>query len=81
MAGGIVYKVAFRPGRYKFIKNPINDALWMIGREDDGSYIGFAFSENDASHICLALNLVDSYICGDTVAQMEMLMQLQKLRH
>lgn len=76
----IVYRVQFEPGRYKYRQNPINDLAWDIGREDNGTYIGFAFSENAAKHICLALNLVDAYIGGDTSAQTDLLKQLQRLR-
>jgi hypothetical protein len=77
----LVYRVQFEPGRYKYRQNPVNGLAWDIGTEDNGRYIGFAFSENDAKHICLALNLVDAYIGGNTSDQNELLKALQKLRH
>ena len=75
-----LYNVRFLPGRYKVLPpGPVK--AWQIGREDDGTIAGFAFEENEAKHICLALNLVDAYISGDTSAQREMLQALGKLRN
>ncbi len=76
----LAYRVIFKPGRYKYMQNPINDLAWDIGRDDDGKVIGFAFSENEAAHICLALNLADAYITGTTSDQMDLLRKLQSLR-
>ena len=76
----IAYKVIFRPGRYKYQRNPVNDLAWNIGRSDDGKVIGFAFAENEAAHICLALNLADAYVTNQTDDQMDLLRKLAKLR-
>lgn len=75
------YQVTFTPGQYKYAKNPNDPHSYIIGREDDGRIIGFAFREEDAKHICLALNLVDHYICGNTGPQMDILKALEKFRH
>jgi phosphoribosylaminoimidazole carboxylase (NCAIR synthetase) len=76
----LVYKVIFRPGRYKYIRNPVNEASFMIGRDDDGTTIAFTFTENEAAHICMALNLTDAYITNQTEDQMDLLRKLAKLR-
>lgn len=76
----IAYKVIFRPGRYKYMRNPVNESSFMIGRSDDGATIAFTFTENEAAHVCMALNLADAYITNQTDDQMDLLRKLDKLR-
>lgn len=76
----LVYRVTFRPGRYRYTPNLSNLKSWMIGRIDDGKIIGFAFTEEDAKHIVLALNAVDGLIAG-TADHKELLRALEKLQH
>lgn len=77
----IFYSVKFKPGRYKIAPFPANRNVWTIGREDDGVMIGFATSENDAKHICLALNLVEAQINGFDTETIALLKSLEKLRN
>lgn len=77
----LVYRVTFRPGRYRYMLNPVNEGSYMIGRVDDGKMMGFAFTEEDAKHICLALNATDAIISGAGGDKMELLRALEKLRH
>ena len=77
----IAYQVTFRPGRYKCIKQiGANGPVYMIGRDDDGKIIGWAFEEESTKHITLALNLVDAYVTKDTDSEREILKALNKLR-
>ena len=75
------YRVQFTPGRYKVSRNPVNESSFMIGREEDGRIIGFAFNENDAMMICLGLNLADAQVSGDKAAQLALLREIEKLQH
>jgi hypothetical protein len=77
----LVYRVQFEPGRYLFRQNLVNPLIWDIGCTETGRFLAFAFTEDEAKHICLALNLVDAYIGGNTSDQSELLKALQKLRH
>jgi hypothetical protein len=78
----IVYSVKFAAGRYKVLPpGAMIEKAWTIGRDDDGVIIGFAFEEEQAKHICLALNLVDAYIGGDTTSQRDILKALERFRH
>lgn len=74
--------VKFRLGRYKYASSPetVNGQSWIIGREDDGEMIGFAFTEAQAQHICLALNLVDAHIRGRGEDKLRLLRELTKLQ-
>jgi len=76
-----MYQVKFLPGRYKYVKKMgDNGPVYMIGREDDGRIVGWAFEEEGAKHIALALNLVDAYVTQDTDSEREILKALNKLR-
>ncbi len=77
----IMYQVTFHPGRYKYVKEMgSHGPVYMIGREDDGKIVGWAFEEESAKHITLALNLVDAYVTKDTDSEREILIALNKLR-
>lgn len=75
------YMVRFRPGRYKVASKDLpNGRCWLIGREDDGEIAAWSWNEIQAKHVCLALNVVDSYLGGDAVANRELLAALSKMR-
>jgi len=76
----ISYAVTFSPGTYKIWKNPVNPHAFMIGNEDTGHTVGFAFEENDAKHICLALNVVHAQITGNRKYELELMRELEKLK-
>lgn len=78
----IVYNVTFRPGRYKYAPSAMSATgikSWVIGREDDGFIVGFAFEEDAAKQIVFALNLADAYICGDSKSRLELTRALEGL--
>lgn len=75
------YQVQFRPGRYNYVSRMgANGVVYMIGRTDDQSIIGWTFEEERAKHIVLALNLVDAYITHDTESEREIIKALGKMR-
>lgn len=80
------YQVTFTPGLYRYYPNTTPRSAsappsWVIGKIDTQDIIAFTFSENEAKHVCLALNLVNHYICGNTLEQTEILKALEKFRH
>lgn len=79
----ITYTVKFTPGRYKITPNKSPDArfeYFLIGREDDGHIVAFAFEENHAKQICYALNLAWACLSGDYADQKQLLAALEKLK-
>jgi hypothetical protein len=76
----ISYAVTFHPGVYKVSRNPVNPHAWVIGREDTGRTVGFAFEENDAKHICLGLNVVHAQVTGNREYELELMRELEKLK-
>lgn len=80
------YQVTFTPGLYRYYPNPTPKSpgardSFVIGRIDTQEIIAFTFTENEAKHVCLALNLVSHYIGGNTSEQGEILRALDKFRH
>lgn len=76
----IVYNVSFRPGRYRWTRKEAAQPYYAIGRVDDGVVIGFAFSQQEAEHICLGLNLADAVISGNREDARALLKSLESLR-
>ena len=79
----LTYNVTFVPGRYKFglSKQPgLNQPTYIIGREDDGTIVGFCFEENAAKQICFSMNLADAYIRGDTDVRLSLTRSLEGLK-
>ena len=76
----IGYQVNFTAGEYKYVPQTgtAGNIFFMIIK--NGAEFGFAFEENSAKQICLALSLADEYVKGNGSVTGKILATLQGLR-
>lgn len=86
----ISYQFKFVPGNFRYAKQTAHPMMapvgakpieyWAVFDTENDRVMCQTESENDAAHICLALELVSSYVRGDGTANREILQKLSKLR-
>lgn len=81
LGGVIVYTVTWVPGHYMYRQaNAGTDKPYYAIISDSDVTMGFAFTEDDAKRICMALDVVYNYVSGDNKANNGLLNALGKLR-
>jgi hypothetical protein len=85
--GVISYNIKFIPGNY-YVKEIVPTRLlnsnaphyWAVMDAQNHSPVGFAFEENAARTICLAMELLTAQALGDKTKTMEVLRAVERIR-
>lgn len=78
----LTYTVTYAPDSYyveEIAQTLTTPRYWTIDSKATGKQLAFAFDENTAKTLCLALELIKAQVCGDTKRAKQILTLIDRL--
>ena len=79
----LAYTITYQPGKYFVVPATSSQGIkyFNIVNEATRQPIGYTYTENDASSICLALDLLNAMVAGDRTRVRELGKLIDKLKN
>lgn len=79
----LAYRITYTPGKYFVIPAVSSQGVkyFNIVNEQTRQPVGYAYAENDAQSICLALDMLNAMVAGDRTRVRELGKLIDKLKN